>query len=127
MHIEQVKVVKLKPCKHFVNRLCRHALAVLAWPQLAGNPDFRAGNAAFLAELFDHPPDAPFRPVCVSRVYVAVAVAQSRQARFIAHFVRRLCVSAESELRHLNAVIERDERNPSRCFCALCQRSLVLV
>ena len=86
------------------------ALAVFRGPELAGNPDFLAGDAAFL----DGTANTCLVLIGMGGVDVAVARFQCREARLFAHFVTGLEERADAEAGHLHAVVQLDHGHACR-------------
>ena len=118
MDVEQVYVVQLHPLQHVVDSLHRLALAILGGPELAGNPDVLARYAALLHGT----PHAPLVVVGVGGVDVSVAGLQGSEARLLAHLVGGLQEGAQSEARHLHAVVQRHHGHARSSGFLLCAK-----
>lgn len=104
--MQKVNVVQLKPSQHLVNRLQCLSFPVFCRPELAGDPYFLARDSAFLHRA----PDPGLVIVGVCGVDVTVAGFQRREARLLAHRVRRLEECPQAELRHQYSIVELHHR-----------------
>lgn len=102
MHIQKVNVVQLKPSQHLVYRLQCLSFPVFRRPEFAGDPYFLARDSASL----NRAPDPGLVIVGVCGVDVTVAGLQRREARLLAHRVRRLEECPRAELRHQYSIVE---------------------
>ena len=112
MQQKQVDIVRTKAAQHFINAFHGLALAVLAGPQLAGDPDLLAGDAAFLHGLAD----TTLVLVGMGRVDMPIAHLQSCEAGFTGGFVTRNHIDPKAKLGDLVSVIQSNISLFHRCF-----------
>ena len=102
MQINEVKVFKTKTFQHLVKLLGSNFLAVFVGPELAGDPDSVAGNAAVLDGLSD----AAFVAIGMGGVDVTVTGLEGCQYAVVSGFPCGDGIDAKSELGNLDAVVK---------------------
>ena len=101
MKQKQVNIPRIQPGKHFVNRCRRLSLAILAGPELCGDPDFLTGNTAFFYGL----PDSTLILVSMGSVNMAVACTKSLHTRCLCVSIPRNHIYTKAKLRDFVSII----------------------